>query len=288
MATPNQDWFNDGVYVRDPLKPGMCGEDVRSLQENLAKLGITDAQGKPIPIDGAFSPEMAEAVRKLGGMIAADQYDKIMSNPDLVGTESRKAAEAQTREQHIADGMRIPEVGAHSWTLMEEMMRDRGLEVSRPGNDSETQFLDDYRYDKSGNSQAPPPRTEGPLVCAPVAHGGGDGGSVPTAAAGGLNADPLYASLRQQLPQTVPDAKVAEVALKSAQGDMRDPAQVQSAAVVGERIFVAGKTPGYLVAVDLTAPAPPIAETAAGLSALAPDKALQPEVQQSQGGRSVS
>lgn len=288
MATPNQEWFNDGVYVRDPLKPGMCGEDVRALQENLVKLGITDAQGNPIVVDGSFSPETAQAVQKLGGMIAADQYDKVMSNPDLEGTETRKATEAQTRDEQIADGMRIPEVGSHSWTLMEELMRDRGLEVSRPGNESQTQFLDDYRYDKSGRSEAPPPRAEGPLACAEVAHGGGNGGASPTAAAGGLNDDPLYAALRRQLPQSVPDEKVAEVALMSARGEMRDPAQVRSAEVIGERIFVAGNTPGYLVAVDLNSPAPPIAETDARLSELGQGKTQQPEPTQTQGGRSLS
>lgn len=49
---------------------------------------------------------MAEAVRKLGGTIAADR----------VGTGLRKAVEAQARALLIADGMRIPEVDAHSWT----------------------------------------------------------------------------------------------------------------------------------------------------------------------------
>lgn len=54
-------------------------------------------------------------------------------------------------------------------------------------------------------------------------------------------------------------------------------------------IFVAGKTPGYLVEVDLATPAPPIAETDARLSALGQGKAPEPGApSQAQGGRSVS
>lgn len=168
---------------------------------------------------------------------------------------------------------------------MEEMICGRGFEVGRPGNDSEPQFLDDDRYDNSGNGQAPP-RTEDPLVRAPVAQGGGDGGTVPTAAAGGLNADPLYASLRRQLAQTMPDAKVAEVAPKIAQGGgaIRAKCKAQPWPASGSS-SPARRRAIWSPWIWRRRRSPRRAHARAPWR---PDRAPQPEVQQSQGGRSAS
>ncbi|SEM16017.1 Putative peptidoglycan binding domain-containing protein, partial [Luteibacter sp. UNCMF331Sha3.1] len=45
------------------LRPGAQGEDVRQLQEQLMRLGYTDAQGRPLHADGEYGPGTQAAVR---------------------------------------------------------------------------------------------------------------------------------------------------------------------------------------------------------------------------------
>lgn len=45
------------------LKAGMWGEDVRTLQVNLASLCFTDGEGKPLQADGVYGPTTVAAVR---------------------------------------------------------------------------------------------------------------------------------------------------------------------------------------------------------------------------------
>jgi hypothetical protein len=64
-----------------------------------------------------------------------------------------------------------------------------------------------------------------------------------------------FDALRGQLPGSVSDTKVAEVMLASKQAGIECVDQLAGATLRDDQIFVAGKTPGFRVQVDATAPA---------------------------------
>ncbi|SEW13446.1 peptidoglycan-binding domain-containing protein [Luteibacter sp. 329MFSha] len=49
--------------VERALRPGVRGDDVRQLQEQLMRLGYSDAQGRPLRADGDYGPGTQAAVR---------------------------------------------------------------------------------------------------------------------------------------------------------------------------------------------------------------------------------
>lgn len=71
----------------------------------------------------------------------------------------------------------------------------------------------------------------------------------------------FFNALRQQLPASVSDTKVAEVLLAAKQAGIEREQDFDRALVHGEHIHVAGRTPGFHARVDLNTPAPDMRET---------------------------
>lgn len=241
-----------GDYIRAPLKEGMCGEDIKALQENLNKLGISDGRGRPLREDGYFGPGTAEAVRALRIELEARDYDRAIH--EGLGREYSKEALTEAAKQWP------PQVGFGDWRDMEELMRQEGLQVSRPGNAAEPRF----RWGDTPEAPVPPPRQDGPLGCDLVSDNGGAAVVASTA----LPDHALYHAIRGQLPESVSDAKAAEAAVRAMEAGIRHPSQLRVAMVHDNQVFVASTVPGFRASVDLSQPAPPMAELGERLASL--------------------
>lgn len=85
---------------RETLKEGMHGNDVRSLQEQLSRLGYTGANGTPLKADAHFGPVTRAAVETF-------QRDHHLQPDGEVGSLTRHQLERQQR-QHGSDFLRVP------------------------------------------------------------------------------------------------------------------------------------------------------------------------------------
>lgn len=70
-----------------------------------------------------------------------------------------------------------------------------------------------------------------------------------------------FDALRGQLPASVSDTRVAQAMLAGKQAGIERVEDLAGARLVGDRIHVAGRTPGFRAEVDLTQPAPDMRET---------------------------
>lgn len=70
-----------------------------------------------------------------------------------------------------------------------------------------------------------------------------------------------FDALRQQLPATVSDAKVAEALVAGKQAGIQSHEQLDRALLLGERIVVSGVTPGVRAVVEVNAAAPDIQQS---------------------------
>ena len=74
------------------LKEGERGVEVRQLQEQLNKLGVRDAEGKPLKTDGIFGKHTEEAVEQL-------QRQRGISVDGVVGKDTHREIAAALKEQ---------------------------------------------------------------------------------------------------------------------------------------------------------------------------------------------
>ena len=243
-----------GDYVRSPLEPGMCGEDVWALQENINRLGLRDRNGQPIRVDpdgewGMQDEAMSEAVRELQAELQEYRRNR---HQERLG-EPLSSVPLQEDRESWRD--RAPMIGGHAWLDMEELMERRGQSTIRPGNGATTFFQEPGQ----DGMPVPAPRSRNaPGGCVPVAEGGGEFHRTVTNDA--LSGHPVYAAIRRQLPEGIPDNRAAEVALRAVQDGIETPGQIRSVTIQDDRIFVAGTTPGFRAQVDLRQPAPPMSE----------------------------
>lgn len=92
------------------------GEAVRTLQEGLNRLGVRDAEGKPLEADGRFGPRTVQAVE-------AFQRANGLEADGVVGPDTRKALErAQQATQQQDAGARQPAAEASERSGLEAMM----------------------------------------------------------------------------------------------------------------------------------------------------------------------
>ncbi|MEX1827916.1 hypothetical protein [Luteibacter sp. CQ10] len=162
--------------------------------------------------------------------------------PDIVGSQ---------RHYHVRDGH-------GDWTRVHipYMSSDLMRSVSEV-KDPETlrQLEDTYRLrlDRAAARDAFAPDDPGKLVASP--HPLAD--TRPTVSMPKPGDDPLYATLRHQLPFDVSDDKVAEVALEARQAGIRRPAQLESVQIHDDRIVCEAINHGPWVDVELLTSAPP-------------------------------
>ncbi|MDQ8048831.1 hypothetical protein [Luteibacter sp.] len=72
------------------------------------------------------------------------------------------------------------------------------------------------------------------------------------------HSDPLYASLRMQLPMEISNDKAAQMALVARQSNIRDASELCDVEVQGRSIVCTGIRPGSVATLDLASPAPPM------------------------------
>lgn len=86
------------------LKQGAHGDEVIKLQTDLAKLGYTDAHGRPLKPDGDFGPGTKAAVEKF-------QHDHHMKEDGVVGP---KTLEAVKKAAHPQASLADPHTAGHA------------------------------------------------------------------------------------------------------------------------------------------------------------------------------
>ncbi len=241
-------------YIRSPLQLGMCGEDVRLLQENMNKLGIQ------VPVNGTFGPETEAGVKEmqLAARLQIQKYPEL--SPNFQGVSRQEMDEFVKKELP-------PTVDATEWSLMELAIRTQGQQPSRPNGTNaigsgvpsveESHRDSNAVYNFFRRTDQPPPGSE---ACFVAKNGSGSGLSAEDSI--------LYASLRNQLPASVSNEKVAEAAVHAAENGILTPDKVRSVVVQNDRIHVEGTTPGFRASVDLTKPAPSAEEVNVRLAAV--------------------
>jgi hypothetical protein len=74
-------------------------------------------------------------------------------------------------------------------------------------------------------------------------------------------ADPLYASIRMQLPMDVSDEKAAQLALHARRSDIRNAEELCGVDIQGRNLVCTGTRPGSVATLDLASPAPPMEQS---------------------------
>lgn len=72
----------------------------------------------------------------------------------------------------------------------------------------------------------------------------------------------MFAKIRENLPASVSDDHVAQATLAAKRDGIRDAGNIQQVAMVGDKLWIEGTTPGYRVAVDVSQQAPSLQEIA--------------------------
>lgn len=248
--------MTEHFYLRFRLEPGMCGEDVRYLQEVLKASGFPE-----VPADGVFGAETTAAARELqirqrvelfdsmtesmqplpntsrhgGGDLSAllNSDDPRVRAPFVSTPEVFESKEAYERFLR-SDPSPILDNDVVNWKLLSRHMDANGLDVP-PGE--AWPKIEDWRFE---NTRVPPP---GGGYCAIADAGGGRNTSITDLA--------LYDDIRKQLPAGIGDERVAEATLRAMQDGIRTPEQMQQVVLANERIFVVGNIPGFRGVVDL-------------------------------------
>jgi hypothetical protein len=85
----------------------------------------------------------------------------------------------------------------------------------------------------------------------------------------------MFAKIREHLPASVSDDHVAQATLAAKRDGIKDAGSIQQVAMVGDKLWVEGTTPGYRVAVDVSQQAPPLQEIAQQSQAFNQQRDLQ-------------
>lgn len=107
----------------------------------------------------------------------------------------------------------------------------------------------------------------------------------------GAHSDPLYASLRMQLPMEVSDDKAAQMALVARQSNIRNASELCEVEVQGRNIVCSGIRPGSVATLDMSSPAPPMEQSLAQgqqFDAVVQQQALDASMQQASQQASVT
>jgi hypothetical protein len=283
----------DDFYIREPLLPGMCGEDVRYLQEGLRLAGHAD-----VATNGVFDARTEAAWRELQidnqlrlydapghglgartAATAAEQFDANLRGryPDEASLQrairanspwafdSRQDYEAFLRSEPDPFGPGVVdansvwnEVNAPLAAAIDPAMRrsaESGVPID-PAVDALVATRDDWYFRHLRGSDE---NWTFPIENTDVPPPGSDSCLMSDAGEGlappALAGHPLYAALRGQLPPDVGDGHVAELTVRAMHDGIASPDQLEQAVVSDRQVaFAVGKTPGFMGQVDLTRP----------------------------------
>ncbi|MGL6289489.1 MAG: peptidoglycan-binding domain-containing protein [Silanimonas sp.] len=280
-------------YIREPLLPGMCGEDVRYLQEGLRIAGFDR-----VDTNGVFDGRTEAAWRELQIENQLRRYD-LPNHGVAAGAEASyaEAVEANLRgrfpdEESLQRAVRANspwqfdtrqdyenflrsepdpfgpgvmdadsvwgEVNARLSATIDPAMRrsaESGVPVD-PAVDALAATRDDWYFRHLSGSDE---NWTFPIENTDIAPPGSDSCLMSDASESltppALASHPLYAALRGQLPPDVGDGHVAELTVRAMQDGIASPDQLEQAVVSDRQVaFAVGKTPGFMGQVDLTRP----------------------------------
>ncbi len=312
----------DDFYIREPLKPGMCGLDVAYLQEGLRM------EGYDVPDHGVFDGRTSEAWRELQidnrlssyerwqdrresdkAQYAQSMEDSLRGRfPDGEPLERRLRAESpwefETKAEYerflrsepdpfgpdIVNGHEVwSEINASSERRIKESLpTDRKAgDPYPPGAEALLQASNDWYFrhlkGTDENWTFPIEATE----LAPPGSGPhcpmSDAGSAPS-----ITNLALYEEVRKQLPAEIGNDRAAEATLRAIQDGIKTPEQLQDVVVANDRIFVVGNIPGFRGVVDLNQPPLPSTDIQAQFAAFEQRQLMEREQpQQARGGFSL-
>jgi peptidoglycan hydrolase-like protein with peptidoglycan-binding domain len=281
--------MTEDFYLRFRLEPGMCGEDVRYLQEVLKASGFKD-----VPADGVFDADTTAAARELQIRQRVELFDSMteamrpLPNTTLHGGRDLSALLNSDDPRVKAPFVSSPEVfeskdayerflrsepspildaAVVDWKLLSLHMEANGLDVPPGGAWPK---IEDWRFE---NTHVPPP---GSPYCAIADASGGMSTAISDLA--------LYDDIRKQLPASIGDERVAEATLRAMQDGIKTPEQMQQVVLTNDRIFVVGTVPGFRGVVDLNQP--PLSPNEIGTQVAALERPQQTEREQPQQARS--
>jgi hypothetical protein len=283
----------DEFYLRFDLRPGMCGEDVRYLQEVLKVSGFKD-----VPADGVFGAETVAAARELQIRQWVENFDALTEpmrplpntsahggmdlspllnsdNPNLKAPfvsspevfENKEAYERFLRSEPSP----IRDADVVNWDLVDRQIKANGPDVPQGGP---WPTPSEWRFE---NTEIPPP---GSLHCGIAVAGGGERSAITNLA--------LYDEIRNKLPAEIGNDRAAEATLRAIEGGIKTPEQLKDVEVANDRIFVAGNIPGFRGVVDLNQPPLPSTDIQTQFAAFQQrEQTERDQPQQSRGGHSL-
>jgi hypothetical protein len=260
--------MGDDFYIRNPLRVGMCGDDVRYIQE------VLNTQGFDVPVSGVFDAETMTAARKELTDFYLERYDEWPPDyrTEYSGAMSRYNPESPDFSERERDEVFLGDQEAYEkWGLLQESWRfssrDEFEEFLQATPSPIPDFL--YMFDAQRlqreipytelpepmkdaknslpevkNTDIAPPSSE-PYCSIPMSDAG-TGSSITNLA--------LYEEVRKQLPAEIGDDRAAEATLRALQDGIRTPEKLQDVVVANDRIFVIGTVPGFRGVVDLNQP----------------------------------
>ena len=253
-------------YIRDPLLPGMCGEDVRLFQEGLRASGF-DA----VPENGVFGPETSAAWKEIFIAARLDDfdhgraYDPTQSEQAFLreqfpndddherGVRAYSPEKFSSREEYESflrsEPSPIPPgVSSFSWGEVHSHGFNRQLETGMAPSQEWNDWTEDLRRLPPGDSfrdtDVPPSGSE---MCL-VANAG------ESLAPRELADHPLYETLRAKVPPEIGDLQVSELTLRALKDGITGPDRLGDVVVTDRRVFAEGTTPGFRGVIDLTDP----------------------------------
>lgn len=242
----------DDFYIRLPLRPDMCGDDVRYVQELLNK------QGFDVPVSGVFDAETVAAAKEVrirsyldrydnggtyGFPMDADTLERVFRGDQeaydkaLRATEGRDFSTRQEYENYLrATPSPLPNfLNSYDLNALQESIPSEQLPEPMKGTNGLLPLA---------LTEIAPPSSES--YCSIPMSDAGTGSSITNLA--------LYEEVRKQLPAEIGNDRAAEATLRAIQDGIKTPEHLQDVVVANERIFVIGNIPGFRGVVDLNQP----------------------------------
>lgn len=253
----------DGAEKSEAIWKNMLDNDIAGAKRGTATLGdMARAAGMSVAERAAYGADMAAAWASAIG-------DRSHLDPNVIG-----------RNDHFHGRDRNGD-----WTEFTTAQPTLGLPVSQMSDVNDPALLrelDDthhLRMERQAARKAFHPDDPGRLVGSP--HPLADARSRTSLPAAG--ADPLYASIRMQLPMEVSDEKAAQLALQARRCDIRNAEELCGVDIQGRNLVCTGIRPGSMATLDLASPAPPMEHSLAQASqfdAQAQQRAIEAQAQQ--------
>lgn len=233
----------DGAERAETIWKNMLDNDLAGAKRGAATLGdMARAAGMSVAERAAYGADMAAAWSSAIG-------DRSHLDPNVIG-----------RDDHFYGRDRNGD-----WTEFTTAQPTLGLpvdemtDVKNPALLRELEDTHRLRMERQAARKDFHPDDPGHLVGSP--HPLAD--ALPRTRLPAAGADPLYASIRMQLPMEVSDEKAAQLALHARRSNIRNAEELVGVDIQGRDLVCTGIRPGSVAALDMASPAPPMEESLA-------------------------